>query len=257
MLTRATGPGNMLEVTKLLPLLADSASSGGPAFDIIAPTYPNFGFSSGVQQRGFGIGQYAETCNKLMLALGYEQYVTQGGDWGSVISRAMAFRYPAHVRAIHLNLIIAPPPSPWSPVAFVTFLVKYFLGLYSPVEKAGLERTKDHTKFGMGYFNQQATKPQTLGYLLADSPVGLLAWIYEKLHIWTDGYEWTDEEICAWVSFYWFSRAGPSASTRIYYESARGPDSVLESKWYLKGTKMVSDIASLVHPRICKHANRG
>jgi hypothetical protein len=63
------------------------------------------------------------------------------------------------------------------------------------------------------------TKPQTVGYALADSPVALLAWIYEKLHDWTDSYPWTDDEILTWVSIYWFSRAGPAASIRIYYEA--------------------------------------
>lgn len=65
----------------------------------------------------------------------------------------------------------------------------------------------------------QATKPQTLGYALHDSPIALLAWIYEKLHDWTDEYPWTDDEILTWVSIYYFSTAGPAASARIYYEA--------------------------------------
>lgn len=72
----------------------------------------------------------------------------------------------------------------------------------------------------MGYFHAQSTKPQTIGYALADSPVALLTWIYEKLHDWTDDYPWTDDEILTWVSIYWFSTAGPAASVRIYYEAA-------------------------------------
>jgi len=71
---------------------------------------------------------------------------------------------------------------------------------------------------GSGYFLEQSTRPQTLGYALADSPVGLLTWIYEKLIQWTDSYPWTDEEVLTWISIYWFSRAGPAASLRIYYE---------------------------------------
>lgn len=66
----------------------------------------------------------------------------------------------------------------------------------------------------------QSTKPQTIGFALADSPVALLAWIYEKMHDWTDGYPWTDDEILTWVSIYWFSTAGPAASARIYFETA-------------------------------------
>ncbi|KAJ8605025.1 hypothetical protein MRB53_041570 [Persea americana] len=73
-------------------------------------------------------------------------------------------------------------------------------------------------KEGNGYFQEQNTKPQTIGYSQADSPVGLLAWIYEKLHDWTDEYPWTVDEVLTWVSIYWHSRAGPAAASRIYYE---------------------------------------
>jgi len=89
---------------------------------------------------------------------------------------------------------------------------------FSPADKEGLERLKKFEKFGSGYLLEQSTKPQTLGYSLADSPVGLLAWIYEKLVGWSDSYPWNDDEVLAWVSIYWFSRAGPAASLRIYYE---------------------------------------
>ena len=75
---------------------------------------------------------------------------------------------------------------------------------------------------------EQSTKPQTLAYALKDSPVALLAWIYEKLHDWTDSYPWTDEEVLTWISIYQFSRAGPGAPQRIYYEvmhtPSEGPD---------------------------------
>jgi hypothetical protein len=80
-----------------------------------------------------------------------------------------------------------------------------------------------HQKRGRGYFVEQSTKPQTLAHSLTDSPIGLLAWIYEKLHDWTDAYPWTEDEVLTWISIYWFSRAGPAASTRIYYEASQGP----------------------------------
>lgn len=94
--------------------------------------------------------------------------------------------------------------------------------MYTPAESTGLERTQEFQKSGMGYYNLQTTRPQTLGYSLADSPIGLLAWMYEKLHDWTDEYAWTEEEVCMWASLYYFSNAGPAASVRIYYESTRG-----------------------------------
>ena len=77
------GPGHFFEMTKLLPLLSDKERQGGPAFHVVALSLPNFGFSSRVNKAGFGIGQYAETCHKLMLALGYKQYAAHGGDWVS------------------------------------------------------------------------------------------------------------------------------------------------------------------------------
>jgi hypothetical protein len=105
---------------------------------------------------------------------------------------------------------------------------------WSIEEKAGIERTTWFRTKGYGYFTQQSTQPQTLGYSLADSPVGLLGWIYEKLVLWTDNYNWSDDEgssntafsdiahlfktVLTWISLYWFSRAGPAASLRIYFE---------------------------------------
>lgn len=81
----------------------------------------------------------------------------------------------------------------------------------------------------------QSTKPQTLGYGLASSPMFLLAWIYEKLHDWTDSYPWTDDEICTWISLYQFSTAGPAASVRIYYEVTHVPTPALERVTGLQG----------------------
>lgn len=90
---------------------------------------------------------------------------------------------------------------------------------YTAKEKAGLARTNWFQKEGYGYNFEQSTKPSTIGFALNDSPVALLAWIYEKLHDWTDNYPWTDDEILTWVSVYQFSTAGPAASARIYYEA--------------------------------------
>jgi hypothetical protein len=103
--------------------------------------------------------------------------------------------------------------------------LQHALTPYSELEKAGIQRSQWFANEGSGYFKEQATKPQTIGYALQDSPVALLAWIYEKLHDWTDNYPWTDDEVCTWISIYWFSVAGPAASARIYYESghASGP----------------------------------
>ncbi|KAJ8123642.1 hypothetical protein ONZ43_g457 [Nemania bipapillata] len=211
-------PGSFYEVTKILNLVATKELP----FHIVAPSLPNFGFSSGIDKSGFGMKQYAESCHKLMLGLNYNQYATQGGDWGSTISRLMGYLYPKSVRALHLNLIVATPPPPSAPVAFARFLTTHILNRYTPSEAAGLQKAQSYQGTGDGYYEIQKQRPQTIGVALEDSPVGLLTWMWDKMKSWTDDYPWTDDEICEWVSLYWFSRAGPAASVRIYYESTKG-----------------------------------
>ncbi|KZF26498.1 epoxide hydrolase 1 [Xylona heveae TC161] len=200
---QVAGPGSFIEVAKILKPLA-KGSTNAPAFHVIAPSLPNFGFSEGVKKKGFGLEQYAETCHKLMLSLGYSEYVTQGGDWGFYITRTMGRLFPDNCKVSHINLIVA---------------LQHIVTPYSERERVGLSRTMRFNNEDSGYMFEQGTKPQTLGYSLHDSPVGLLAWIFEKLHDWTDNYPWTDDEILTWISIYWFSRAGPAASLRIYYEA--------------------------------------
>ncbi|KAJ8131652.1 hypothetical protein O1611_g1973 [Lasiodiplodia mahajangana] len=209
-------PGHFYEGIKIMkPLTEGGDGIQYPAFDLVAPSLPNFGFSEGPRTRGFTLAQYAETLNKLMLKLGYNEYVTQGGDWGTHISRALGHLFPKHVKATHLNMDSGNPPE------FFThplLAIQHAMIPYSKREREGQKRSHWFEQEGRGYNHEQSTKPQTLGYGLADSPVALLAWIYEKLHDWTDGYPWTDDEVCTWVSIYWFSTAGPAASARIYYE---------------------------------------
>lgn len=210
-------PGSFLEVEKILPLLTGAPKDGEPSFHVVAPSLPNYGFSDKVNKPGFSPAKYAEACHKLMLQLGYDKYVTQGGDWGFIITRLMGIIYPNHVLASHWNFIrvTTPPALTNAPVQYL----KHSILPYSAAEKAGLERTKWFDQFGKGYNMEQSTRPHTIGFALADSPVALLAWIYEKLHDWTDSYPWTDNEVLTWISIYAFSTAGADASVRIYYES--------------------------------------
>ena len=97
-------------------------------------------------------------------------------------------------------------------------VLQYLTGRLTPAEKEGLRRTQEFTESGSGYSHIQKTRPHTLGFALADSPVAQLAWIYEKLRDWTDNYEWTDDQILTWISIYLFSDAGPDASIRLYYD---------------------------------------
>jgi hypothetical protein len=149
-----------------------------------------------------------------MLSLGYNEYVTQGGDWGFYITRAIGYYYPQHCKASHINMLRAEAPTfTKHPI----LALQHKLAPYTQKEKDGFKRTEWFGKEGRGYFMEQSTKPQTLAYALNDSPVALLAWIYEKLHDWTDAYPWSEEEIFTWVSVYAFSTAGPGAAHRIYY----------------------------------------
>ncbi|KAI1469322.1 epoxide hydrolase 1 [Daldinia caldariorum] len=223
-------PGSFLEVIKILPLLTAKAGEDEPAFHVVAPSLPNFGFSQGTSKPGFGILQHAEVCHKLMLRLGYGRYATQGGDWGSPITRAMGALYPDHVVASHLNYLLgtSPPTLFSSPLLYL----RHALDLYTPAERAGLARTRWFRDRGSGYAQLHGTRPHTVGFALADSPVGLLAWIREKLVDWTDAYPWTDDEVLTWVSVYAFSEAGPDASVRLYYETVNRPsDAALSKAW--------------------------
>lgn len=109
-----------------------------------------------------------------------QRSVIQGGDWGSFIARLMAKMYPDRVKAVHLNFLLVPPPYPWkSPVGFIKTLLTL---PFSSKDRAKLAHTQKYLDEGNGYLKQQDSHPQTLGYSLQDSPVGLLAWIYDKLH---------------------------------------------------------------------------
>ncbi|KAF9017545.1 alpha beta-hydrolase [Hymenopellis radicata] len=202
-------PSSFLEVRKILPLLT-ATDAGHPSFHVVALSLPGFGFSQAPSKKGFRVNQYAEVAHKVMLALGYNEYVTQGGDLGTMITRAMALKYGGkHVKAWHTTLPYGFPPPPTRPIAFL----QHLLTPYTAAEKAGAQKAQWFEKQGSGYFLQQSTQPQTLGYSLADSPVGLLAWVYEKLLVWTDEYPWTDDEVLTWISVYLFSK---SWTYRVY-----------------------------------------
>ncbi|GJJ12893.1 hypothetical protein Clacol_007139 [Clathrus columnatus] len=242
-------PGSVLEVSKILPKLTSPATGSAPAFHVVAPSLPGYGFSEGSKKKGFGLSQYAEVCHKVMIALGYEQYVSQGGDWGLFITRRICQLYgDKHCKASLTNMALGTPPTLFqNPLAFLKLIISSF----TPFEQAGLARTMWFRSRGFGYASEQSTQPQTLGYSLADSPSGLLAWIYEKLVNWTDEYPWTNDEglcvlnffekvtdgklniyvlVLTWISIYWFSKDGPAASLRIYYEVMGVTEDIMHPK---------------------------
>lgn len=206
-------PGNFTEVEKILPLLTEP-TDGSQAYHVVAPSLPGFVFSSSPQKPGFDLYSIGAVFNQLMLDLGYNTYLGQGGDWGSFICRVLATKHSDHCMAIHLNMFVTPPPSKYNPFE----IVKYLAGGYSALEIDNLRDTQHFMDAETGYQSIQGTKPQTLNYGLVDSPVAMLAWIREKLETWTDAYPWTSDEILTWVMLYYVT-ARPA--THIYKESRR------------------------------------
>ncbi|RGP78621.1 epoxide hydrolase [Fusarium longipes] len=179
-------PGSFIEVTRILDPLVHENS--GPSFHVVAPSLIDFGFSSAI---------------------------IQAGDVGSVIARYMAMSFGnSHCMALHTNTPLPSEPKEDTHPDLYKQLQKQPI---AEAELKALVRAGEVSKVGMGYYNMQSTKPTTIGFSLRDSPVGLLAWIYEKLVQWSDAYEWTDEEILTWVSIHWFSTAGPDAPSNLYY----------------------------------------
>jgi hypothetical protein len=153
-----------------------------------------------------------------MLDLGYDQYASQGGDWGSIITRTMGRHHSEHLRAAHVNLVAFAPANVFKmPYLFLMALLPSFWP--TKLERQGLSNGVEYSTEGNMYYRMHQTRPQTVAYCLSDSPVALLGWIYEKLIHWTDSYPWTPDEVLTWVSIYWFSRAGPGASVRTYFEA--------------------------------------
>lgn len=150
-----------------------------------------------------------------MLTLGYPKYIGQGGDWGSLIIRSMAQEYPGSCLGILLNFIVSLPPSPLkNPLTLLWLVTRWF----TPDQKKRLSRMQWWMKEESGYSRIQGTKPQTLSYGLTDSPIGMLAWIREKLDSLVEpGYQWDKETIITWTMFYLLSKS--SWHARIYKEA--------------------------------------
>jgi len=208
-------PGSVIEFFKIIdPLTNPTAHGGRPeeAFHVVAPSLPGFAFSDKPTERGWNAARIARAWTELMRRLGYNRYAAQGGDWGSIVTTTLAQQRPAGLAGIHLNMpIVFPDPIPTT-------------GL-SPAEQRAIEKFKLFQSDGFGYFLEQATRPQTIGYPLADSPIGQAAWIYEKFHDWTDNNgdpesALTRDEMLDNITLYWLTNTGPS-SARIYFEQAR------------------------------------
>src|SRR5260221_2411679 len=209
-------PGSVVEFLQVIGPLVDPTSHGGKAedaFHVVIPSLPGFGFSDKPTQSGWRLPRIANAWAELMKRLGYSRYVAQGGDWGAGVSSWMAKQQPSGLIAVHLNLPIRFPPPPPPP------------GGYTAEEQAALAQLESYSTDASGYASIQGTRPQTLGYGLADSPVGQAMWIYEKFQGWTDNKGDPEEAISLDrmlddITLYWLTNTAAS-SARIYYESFR------------------------------------
>ena len=160
--------------------------------------------------------------------LGYKRFVAQAGDWGAMVIRSMAMQYPEHVRACHHNFVPCGPP-PWykSPLVSGRPLLSSYL--YSAREKNALKQLKFFVDDQFGYYKQQATKPQSLGFALGDSPLGLLGWLVEKYHVWTDAknYAMPDDELLGFLMMHWMQGVTPGLR---FYKAAPSEQESSSSK---------------------------
>lgn len=202
-------PGSFLEELKLAPLLRDS-------FHLVIPSMPGYGFSDASPVAGMTPRRIARMWVQLMQALGYNKFITQGGDWGATVSTWIGLDAPQSLIGIHLNYIPGSyqPHLPENP-------------LLTEKEKAFQAMKEDWMQQEGAYGHLQGTKPQSLAFAMNDSPVGMAAWILEKAKGWSacegDVFEhFTFEELLSNITLYWVTETfGPSI--RLYYEARRSP----------------------------------
>lgn len=204
-------PGSVIEFLDVLPLLLEP--DAGPAFHVVVPSLPGYGFSSAPKVAGWNVERIADAWHTLMGALGYPRYLAQGGDWGAMISTALLDRHPDACRAAHLNLVLAKPPPE-------------VVNAPTEEERIALADAKNHARAGAGYAAIQSTRPQTIGYGLVDSPIALAAWILDKFAAWTDGPDFggvSVDRLLDNLTLWWVTRSAASAA-RLYWESYAKPD---------------------------------
>jgi len=215
-------PGSVLELVKTIGPLTDPTAHGGnaeDAFHLVIPSMPGYGFSERPTSIGWGPDRIGRAWDELMHRLGYGHYVSQGGDWGSVVSDVMARQAPPGLLGIHVNMPAAVPPEI---AKALTDGDPAPAGL-SVRAKEAYEQMSNLYTLGSGYAGMMVTRPQTIGYSLADSPVGLAAWFYDKFADWTYGggepeRSLTYDEMLGDISLYWFTNTATSGA-RLYWEN--------------------------------------
>jgi pimeloyl-ACP methyl ester carboxylesterase len=214
-------PGSVIEFLETVGPLTDPTAHGGnaeDAFDLVLPSIPGYGFSGEPTELGWGPGRVAQAWAELMQRLGYTHYVAQGGDVGASVTDAMGRQAPKGLVGIHTNLLVTGLGGGEHPSD-------------TDEEKAALAALATFRASGFGYFLEQATRPQTIGYALLDSPLALAAWLldhdtdsyYKISHAFVDGQpagNLTRDHILDNITLYWLTRTGASAA-RSYWESGQ------------------------------------
>jgi len=209
-------PSSVAEFLYLIEPLVNPAA--GQAFHVIAPSLPGYAFSTPLSAAGWAMGRTARAWAELMRRLGYERYGVHGGDIGAGVSGMVAGLDAEHVIGVHVVT------DPLTAAATATFLpgMAARLDESDPVDKLILDRMNAFKNEGSGYLAIQNSRPQTIGYGLADSPVLQLAWIAEKVHEWTD-LPVDRDQLLTTVSLYWFTGSGATAAHTLY-EQAHSSD---------------------------------
>jgi pimeloyl-ACP methyl ester carboxylesterase len=226
-------PGSIVEFLKVVGPLTDPVAFGGDiedSFDVVIPSLPGFGFSGKPTETGWSVPRIAMAWAELMTRLGYRKWAAQGGDWGSVVTTALGVIRPPGLLGIHLN----------SPYAFPAQIPETL----SPEERYAVDTLALYNGDMGGANHLQATKPETIGFALADSPAGQAAWIYDKFQAKTDNQGLAEDalstdEILDAISLYWFTNSAAS-SARTYWENKAGS---------MAGPTLTLPVAVTVFPR--------
>ena len=198
-------PGSFLEFEQVLPLLANPPDDS-PAFHVVAPSLPGYGFSGRPTTTGWNIHRIAHAWCELAARLGYPRFLAAGSDWGTSISTSIALQHPDRLLGLHLVPPLVPPDRDAPDL--------------TAAESTALADLDERARTGSGYSAMHATRPQTVGYGLSDSPAGLAAWVGEKLWTWTDEAAGglSRNQILDNLSLYWLTGTAAS-SARLYWES--------------------------------------
>ncbi len=213
-------PSSVIEPLAVIEELTNPQSLTAPAFHVVAPSLPGFGFSGKPRSSGWTVERTADAWALLMQRLGYQRFFAVGGDWGGRVSAALGSRHPELVAGLHTFTPYVSEPAEGA-------------GDLTESEDRWVSDTRRFWRVGGGYSLQQSTRPQAMAYALVDSPVAQLTWILDKFYSWTD-HEGSVEAAVSWdrildtVTLYWLTSTGGS-SARFYWENfpPRGNDEVV------------------------------